>query len=143
VLEREDYLAKVSGTRDYPWRVIIVSEEDKDLLNNELIYKLASPSELSNTSWIQPGKSAWEWWHDAMLENNYIPSGPENLNFNLYKQYVDFAAEHKLEYVTMDAGWTEDVARQVCQYAAGKGVKVFLWDFINLPVENPARLSQL
>lgn len=143
VIEREDYLARTSGTRLYPWRVAIVSTEDKDLLNNELIYKLAKPSVLDDVSWIKPGKSAWEWWHDAILETDQIPSGLNNLSYDLYKYYVDFAAENKLEYITMDAGWGMEYAQKIIQYAATKNVKVFLWDFINLPVANPERLTQL
>lgn len=143
VTEREDYLAQTSGTRLYPWRVAIVSIEDKNLLNNELIYKLAKPPVIENVSWIKPGKSAWEWWHDAILETNQIPSGADNLGYDLYKYYVDFAAENKLEYITMDAGWSMEYAQKICQYAATKNVKVFLWDFINLPIANPERLTQL
>lgn len=143
VIAREDYLARTSGTRAYPWRVVIVSTDDKTLLNNELIYKLASPSVLTNTDYIKPGKSAWEWWHDAILETTSIPSGLDNLNYDLYKYYVDFAAQYGLQYITMDAGWSTDYAAQICQYAATKNVKVFLWDFINLPVENAGRLAQL
>lgn len=143
VLTREDFLAKTKGTRSYPWRVVIVASQDIDLLNNELIYKLATPQVIVNTSWIKPGKSAWEWWHDAILETHHILSGMNNLGYSLYKYYVDFAAENKLEYITMDAGWGMDYVAQVCQYAAGKNVKVFLWDFINLPIVNPARLTQL
>jgi alpha-glucosidase len=143
VLSRESYLAKTSGTRQYPWRVVIVSTDDKDLLNNELIYKLATPSVLTSTTWIKPGKSVWEWWHDAILETTQIPSGPNNLSFNLYKYYIDFAAQYNIEYLTMDAGWSTSYAAQVCQYAATKNVKVFAWDFINLPIENPARLTEL
>jgi alpha-glucosidase len=143
VLARENFIANTTGTREYPWRVIIVSDDDKQLLDNQLIYTLATPSVLTNTSYIKPGKSAWEWWHDAILETTAIPSGPNNLSFDLYKYYVDFAAKNKLEYITMDAGWKTDFASQVCQYAATKSVKVILWDFINLPVENPLRLAQL
>ncbi|HTJ53065.1 MAG TPA: glycoside hydrolase family 97 N-terminal domain-containing protein, partial [Cyclobacteriaceae bacterium] len=134
VLTRETFIAKTSGTREYPWRVVIVSTDDKDLLNNELIYKLATPSVLSNTSFIKPGKSAWEWWHDGILETTSIPSGPGNLNYNLYKYYVDFAAAHNLEYMTMDAGYDQSYLAQICQYAATQNVKIFVWDFINLPV---------
>lgn len=143
VTSRENYLAQTSGTRSYPWRVVIVSADDKDLLTNELVYKLASPQIVTNTSWIRPGKSAWEWWHDAILEGASIPSGTANLGLTLYKYYIDFAAQNKLEYITMDAGWSADYAAQVCQYAASKNVKVFAWDFINLPVEDPNRLSYL
>jgi alpha-glucosidase len=124
-------------------RVVIVSSKDKDLLTNQLIYKLAKPSVIQDESFILPGKSAWEWWHDAILETTTIPSGKTNLSFELYKYYVDFAAEYKLEYMTLDAGWKEDYLAQLCQYAASKGVKIFVWDFINLVVENPNRLAFL
>lgn len=143
VLTRENYLARTVGTRSYPWRVIIITNDDKQLLNNSLIYKLSPPSEIASTSWITPGKSAWEWWHDAILETAAIPSGPTNLNLTLYKYYVDFAAQYGLEYITMDAGWGESYVTELCQYAASKNVKVILWDFINLPVTNPNRLTQL
>jgi len=143
VTERESFLAKTKGTREYPWRVVIVTADDKDLLNTELIYKLAKPSVLTNTSYIKPGKSAWEWWHDAILETNSIPSGLNNLNYELYKYYVDFAAQYGLEYITMDAGWNTSYASQLCQYAATKNVKVFAWDFINMPIEQPGRLALL
>ncbi len=143
VLERENYLAKTEGTRTFPWRVIIVNEDDKDLLNNELVYKLATASKLEDTSWLRPGKSVWEWWHDAILETDQVESGLNNLSFDLYKYYIDFAAEFDMEYITMDAGWSTNYAAQVCSYAASKDVGVIVWDFINLPIENPDRLTQI
>jgi alpha-glucosidase len=143
VKTREAFLARTSGTRQYPWRVVIVSTDDKALLTNELVYTLATPSVLTSTDWIKPGKSAWEWWHDAILETNQIPSGKNNLNLALYKFYVDFAAQNKLEYVTLDAGWGTGYIKELCQYAATKNVKIFVWDFINMPVENPGRLAEL
>ncbi|MDR1153729.1 MAG: glycoside hydrolase family 97 catalytic domain-containing protein [Bacteroidales bacterium] len=143
VTERYDYLARTSGDRSYPWRVIIVSAQDKDLLNNELIFKLAKPQQITGTDWIKPGKSAWEWWHDGILEGVSIPSGEGNLSFDVYKYYIDFAAKYKLEYVTLDAGYDAGYVKQVCDYAASVGVKIFLWDFINLPVRNPDRITEL
>jgi alpha-glucosidase len=143
VLTRETYLAKTKGTREFPWRVVIVSSDDKDLLTNQLIYKLAKPSVIQEESFIVPGKSAWEWWHDAILETTTIPSGKANLTLELYKYYVDFAAQYKLEYMTLDAGWQEGYLAELCQYAATKGVKIFIWDFINLAVEDPNRLAFL
>jgi alpha-glucosidase len=143
VLTRESYIAKTKGTREFPWRVVIVSTDDKDLLTNQLIYKLAKPSVILDESFIVPGKSAWEWWHDAILETTTIPSGKDNLSYELYKFYVDFAAEYKLEYMTLDAGWEEEYLAELCQYAASKGVKIFIWDFINLAVEDPNRLAYL
>lgn len=141
VLERYDYIAKTAGSRLYPWRVLIVAHEDKDLLNNQLIFKLARPQMLQDVSWVKPGKSAWEWWHDAILENVSTPSGPNNLSFEVYKYYIDFAAANGLEYVTLDAGWGANYVAQLCKYAAQKNVKVFLWYYFNLVVINPGILD--
>lgn len=143
VISREDFLATTTGTRDYPWRVIIVSVDDKDLLLNELIYKLARPSVLTNTSYIKPGRTAWEWWHDAILDTQHIPSGLNNLGLKLYKYYVDFAAQYKLEYLTLDAGWSESYVAELCQYAAAKNVKIFVWDYINPPIADKNHIAHL
>lgn len=137
VLERYDYISRSSGTRLFPWRVMIISTQDKDLLNNELIYKLAKPQILQDVSWVQPGKSVWEWWHDAILTGVTFPSGTQNLNYTLYKYYVDFAAANGIEYITLDAGWNSIYIKELCQYAAQKKVKVILWYYFNLVVVNP------
>ncbi len=137
VQERADYLAKTSGTREFPWRVIIVTDDDRTLLTNELVYKLAKPQVEGDFSWVKPGKAAWEWWHDAMLPSADIPSGMGNRNTALYKHYIDFAAENKLEYVMIDAGWSNNHdlykvnpkvdIREVINYGKSKNVDVFLW----------------
>nr|WP_068887040.1 glycoside hydrolase family 97 protein [Pedobacter panaciterrae] len=137
VKERGDYLAKTVGSRSFPWRVIIVTDNDKDLLNNHLVAKLARPSEIKDTSWIKPGKAAWEWWHDAMLPGAGIPSGMANRNTDLYNYYVDFAAANKLEYLMIDAGWSDNYnltkvnpkldVQGVIKRAREKQVGVFLW----------------
>ncbi len=136
-ITRYDYLAKTTGKRLYPWRVLIVSSADKDLLNNQLVYKLAQPLKLADVSWIKPGKTVWEWWHKAMLENVDIPIGMNNLGLDLYKYYVDFAAENKFEYLTLDAGWKESYIGELCAYAKSKGVGIFVWTWANMPVVNP------
>lgn len=137
VKERAGFIAITDGKRAYPWRVIMVTDKDKTLLNNHLIAKLAQPSLIEDTKWIKPGKAAWEWWHDALLPGAAIPSGMDNRNTALYNYYVDFAAANKLEYLMIDAGWANnydvtkvnpklDVA-QVIKRAGEKGVGVFLW----------------
>ena len=137
VKERGDYLAKTDGSRSFPWRVIIATDNDKDLLNNHLVTKLARPSEIKDTSWIKSGKATWEWWHDAMLPGASIPSGMANRNTDLYNYYVDFAAANKLEYMMIDAGWSNNYdltkanpkldVKDVIKRAREKKVGVFLW----------------
>lgn len=137
VKERADFLASTIGKRTFPWRIVMVSEDDRDLLNNHLVHKLASPSVLKDTSWIKPGKATWEWWHDALLPGADIPSGMPNRNTALYNYYVDFAAANKLEYLMIDAGWSDNYnltkinpkndVRAVIKRAREKQVGVFLW----------------
>lgn len=137
VKERENYIARTTGTREFPWRVVIVTNDDKTLLTNELIYKLASPQSFSETGWIKPGKAAWEWWHDAIVEDAGFPTGMDNRNTQLYKHYIDFAADNHLEYLMIDAGWSNvyDVTKVqpwvdiqgIINHGKGKGVGVFLW----------------
>lgn len=137
VTERTDFLAETKGDRSYPWRVIIVADEDKALLNNHLIANLAQPSLIKDPKWIKPGKAAWEWWHDALLPGLDIPSGMDNRNTTLYNYYVDFAAANKLEHMMIDAGWSDnyDVTKVnpkldilgVIARAKKKEVGIFLW----------------
>ena len=50
VKERENYIAKTAGTRNFPWRVIAIATEDKDLANNDLVYLLSEPSKVADIS---------------------------------------------------------------------------------------------
>lgn len=134
VMKRADYMAKTKGKRTYPWRTIIVSEEDKDLLNNDMVYKLASPSRIKDVSWIEPGKVAWDWWNDWNISGVDFRAG---INTATYKYYADFAADHSIENILLDEGWaeSEDIMKivpdidleAIIQYAKQKGVGVWLW----------------
>ncbi len=142
VLSRLDYIANTKGARQFPWRCFIITHDDKELLNNNLIYKLASPLALDDISWIKPGKTAWDWLHDGELEGVNFPAGPgipRTLEF--YKYYVDFAAEKGLEYMTLDAGWNSSYIQELCQYAASKNVKIFVWTYFNFVVKNESMLD--
>lgn len=131
------YIAKTEGKRNYPWRIFILTDDDRTLLTNEIIYKLSEPQRIEDTSWIRPGKAVWEWWHDAMLPGADIPSGMKNRNTALYKFYIDFAAENHMEYLMIDAGWSHifDLAQvnpkvdvqEIIRYGNSKNVGVFLW----------------
>ena len=133
VLTRYDYIANTAGTRAFPWRVFVVTDDDKSLLNNELVYLLAEPLRLSDTSWIVPGKSTWEWWHQAILTGVDFPVGNDNLGFRLYRYYVDFAAANNIQYLTLDAGWSEVYIKQLCDYARARNVKILVWVWATVP----------
>lgn len=137
VYSREAYIVKTNGDRTLPWRVIIVSNEDKSLLNNELVYLLAEPCRLTDTSWIQPGKSAWEWWHKAVLEGLSFPENDANVGVAKYQYYIDWAAANDIEYMTFDAGYEDSWVQPLCAYAKTKGVKIILWTWASCVLEAP------
>src|SRR5205085_6573395 len=64
VTRRENFIAKTSGQRSFPWRVVIIGSTDKELANNDMVQKLAPASVIADPSWIKPGKVAWDWWND-------------------------------------------------------------------------------
>jgi alpha-glucosidase len=61
VVESADYIAVTAGKRAFPWRVIGIADRDGDLLTNQIVYLLEKPSQVEDTSWIKPGKVAWDW----------------------------------------------------------------------------------
>jgi alpha-glucosidase len=105
VTERAAYLAKISGRASLPWRVVVISKNDKDLANSDMVQKLAAPCRLSDLSWIKPGKVAWDWWNDWNVTHVDFRAG---INTPTYKYYIDFAAANKLAYIIIDEGWSAD-----------------------------------
>ncbi|HZY24199.1 MAG TPA: glycoside hydrolase family 97 protein [Bacteroidales bacterium] len=132
--KRADYIAKVNGTRNFPWRIVVISNQDKELLNIDMVQKLASPSRLTDISWIEPGQVAWDWWNDLNISHVDFKAG---MNTPTYKYYIDFAAANKIRYIIIDAGWSpmldltkiipEVDLKTIIDYGKQKGVGVILW----------------
>jgi len=106
VPKRADYIAKTNGRRSYPWRVLIVAETDSKLLLSQMVYKLAKPSRIKDTSWIKPGKVSRDWWN---ANNIYGVDFKAGINTETYKYYIDFTAKYGIEYIILDAGWYDYV----------------------------------
>jgi len=134
VTERADYIAVTKGTRTYPWRIVGIAEKDGDLITNALVYLLERPSQVADTSWIKPGKVAWDWWNALNVYGVPFKSG---VNTETYKYYVDFASKYGIEYIVLDEGWyvLGDVMKVVPEmdmedltaYARQKNVGIILW----------------
>ena len=137
VKSRHDYIADCHGSRTFPWRVVAMGKEDRDLISNHaLVWELADECRLEDTSWIKPGKVAWEWWNDWGLEGVDFTPG---INNETYKYYIDFASRYGIEYVILDEGWAVNLAADLMQvvpeidikelvdYAAERNVGIILW----------------
>ena len=135
VRERKDHIAEINAPRTFPWRVAIVGT-DTDLAASDLSFLLAAPSKIDDTSWIKPGKVAWEWWNDWNISDVDFRAG---INTETYKYYIDFAAEKGIEYVILDEGWAVNKQADLMQvvpeidlpeivnYGQQKGVGIILW----------------
>jgi alpha-glucosidase len=134
VVKRADYMAITKGKREFPWRVFGISEKDGDLLESQLVFKLAAPLQLKETSWIKPGKVAWDWWNALNISGVDFKSG---VNTETYKYFIDFAALYGIEYVILDEGWYKlgnlmdinpDIKmEELLDYAKQKNVGIILW----------------
>ncbi len=134
VTKRAPFLAKVSGKRTFPWRVLIITEKDKDLIASQMIHKLARPLAIKDTEWIRPGKVAWDWWN---ANNLYGVDFEAGINTATYKAYIDFAADYGIEYIILDEGWyplgdlltvvPEIDMAELLDYGLEKGVGLILW----------------
>lgn len=131
--KRADYIAKVKGTRSFPWRVIVISTQDYELLNNDIVQKLSPPPTME-TGWVKPGKVAWDWWNDWNISKVDFKAG---INNDTYKYYIDFASSNKLEYIILDEGWSDDWdltklknqinLQELVEYGKQKNVGLILW----------------
>ena len=137
VRSRKDYIAEYESGTSFPWRVVSVSVKDSQLADNDMVYRLATPAaEGSDFSWVKPGKVAWDWWNDWNLYGVDFRAG---INNDTYKYYIDFAADHGIEYVILDEGWAVNLKADLMQvipeidlkmlsdYAASKNVGLILW----------------
>ncbi len=134
--EREGYAARIDGPRSLPWRVAVVSPDDAGLAQSQLGYLLGGESKISDTSWIKPGKVAWDWWNDWNLQGADFVTGVNN---DTYKAYIDFASRNGIEYVILDDGWSSKesgdlftVVKEIdlpelVAYGKERGVGLILW----------------
>lgn len=129
-----------------PWRVIMIAGEPVKLLENTMLLNLNEPCEIEDPSWIEPGMMAWDhWW-----------SGNVKMDTETILSYIDLAAEMGWEYQLIDWQWygpfnrdSADITtvnpavdmKQVRNYAADKGVKLWLWLHSNDVDRNDAYLD--
>ena len=136
VMSRHDYIAECDGGRTFPWRIVAIGEDDAAIAQQNLVWQLADDSRVADTSWIKPGKVAWEWWNDWGLEGVDFTPG---INNETYKYYIDFASRFGIEYVILDEGWSVNLAADLMQvvpeidieelveYGRERNVDIILW----------------
>ena len=106
-----------------PWRTVMVSDDARDMLSNNLILNLNEPCKIEDTSWIHPTKYCGVWWEmivgksswnytndfpsiklDQIDWSSVKPNGRHAANNEKVKRYIDFAAKNGLDEVLVE-GW--------------------------------------
>ena len=144
--KRVDYIAQLNGRQSLPWRAVVITEKDADILNCDMAQRLAPSCRINDTSWIHPGKVAWDWWNNLNITGVDFKSG---MNTDTYLYYIDFAAKNKIEYIIIDEGWSgkesltanlnpEIDLQRLIAHGQEKGVGIILWSsWRNLIGNNP------
>ena len=137
VQSRKPYLAECEGETQFPWRIVAVSENDVQMADNDMVFRLATPADpAADWSWVKPGKVAWDWWNAWNLYGVDFRAG---INNDTYKYYIDFASANGIEYVILDEGWAVNLQadlfqvipeidlKELAEYAAQRNVGLILW----------------
>jgi alpha-glucosidase len=125
-------LVKATTPHNSPWRVLMIGRQPGRLIESDLVLNLSTPCELPDTSWIVPGKMAWDhWW-----------SGDVQMDTATLKEYIQLAADMGWTYQLIDWQWygafnkpDADITKinpavdmdEVRRFAAEKGVRLWLW----------------
>ena len=113
------------SSKHSPWRVAIIGSLS-DVVESTLVTDVCSPSQITDTSWIQPGVVSWIYWAYNHGSNDYA----------IIKKYVDMAATLHLPYVLIDAEWDQmdqlpsnegKTIEDAIAYAKEKGIKPMIW----------------
>ncbi|NQU54244.1 MAG: glycoside hydrolase family 97 protein [Bacteroidetes bacterium] len=138
VKKHANYIAKVKGTRSFPWRIFAIAENDADLITNTLVYQLATPSQIEDVSWIKPGVVTFDWWGRRNIYGTDFKSG---MNTATAKYFIEFCSDFGFEYFLFDDSWSkqDDLLsihpdlnmEEVMAYAKKKEVKIMVWAIWN------------
>lgn len=125
------------GCLEQPWRVVMVADDLNELVNNDMIYSLASPAKFNfrKESWIRPGRSTWQWWSVGAPV------------FDEQDQWIEWTNQLGFEYYLIDDGWKKwrkddwdewRCLKSVVDKAKANHIGIWLWVHSN-EVDTPEK----
>jgi len=125
---RPDGQGLVKGTfpRVSPWRTFVIARQPGKLTESDLVLNLATPCKLTDSAWIKPGISSWDWWSQMTRPST-----------GTFKELIEFSAQMGWAYVLLDAGWSARNTllqpsaavnmEELLTLAKQKNVRLWLW----------------
>ncbi|MFT3935591.1 MAG: glycoside hydrolase family 97 protein [Chitinophagaceae bacterium] len=116
------------------WRIVMIGDQPGRIVESNAVMNLSAPQAITDTKYVRAGKASWDWWNGSLDENGKSAYTTANM-----KYYVDFSAKSGLEYMLVDAGWSDGVVKDITKmngkvdipalvdYASTKNVKVWIW----------------
>ncbi|HWK57642.1 MAG TPA: glycoside hydrolase family 97 N-terminal domain-containing protein [Parapedobacter sp.] len=117
-------IAAIQGDITTPWRTVTIGTDLNTMVNSDLLTNLCPPPNEAlfpdgiETDWIKPGRSVWAW----------LDGGDRTIEG--MKMFSKLAGELGFEYNTVDAfwgRWTDAEIKDLVDYSAKYGVKIWLW----------------
>ncbi len=104
-----------------PWRIIVIGNSLKTIVESTLGTDLAEPTKLKDISFVKPGQSSWSW---VLLKD-------DSTVYDVQKRFIDYASDMNWEYCLIDATWDTrigyDKIKELAEYAKKKNVGLTLW----------------
>ncbi len=137
-------VAFMEAPRTTPWRTLIVAGSPGGLILSRLMLNLNEPSQIEDTSWIEPGRYIGVWWGMHTERYTWYQGPKHGATTENVKRYIDFAAAHNFAGVLVEGwndGWQNDWTvegdkfsftrtysdfdlEEITRYAARKNVKL-------------------
>lgn len=103
-----------------PWRTVTVGRTLAPIVETTVMFDVVKPLYEASQE-FQYGCGTWSW----------IIGGDNSMNYDEQKRYIDFSADMGYSSVLVDALWDSWVGRdkiaELADYAASKGVALYLW----------------
>jgi alpha-glucosidase len=104
-----------------PWRVLIIGDSLKTIIESTLITDVAAPPKIKKNDFIKPGRAAWHW----------LRYSDNSATVEFAEKFIAFAAEMHWEYVLIDADWDKNIGyekmAELVKQADKKNIGVILW----------------
>lgn len=98
--------AYISAPFASPWRMVILTDDLKQMTASRIMLNLNEPCKIEDTSWIKPMKFIGIWWGMHMKSMTWEQGPKHGATTKNMEQYMRFAKAHGIDAVLAE-GWNK------------------------------------